>query len=93
MLSQPRLLSLYKSTSELGTPLYTGKTAGSQLCPLLGVSTIYRSYKFMMSSWCYTQNLRSNRQIKHWAPETKQGTQGDEKLFIMCVLQVLQYNI
>ena len=26
--------AVYKSTSELGTPLYTGQSAGSQWCPL-----------------------------------------------------------
>ena len=26
--------AVYKSTSELGTPLYTGQPAGSQWCPL-----------------------------------------------------------
>ena len=26
--------AVYKSTSELGTPLYTGDPAGSQWCPL-----------------------------------------------------------
>ena len=38
--SQPHR-AVYISTSELGTPLYTGQPAGSQWCPLLTGSTVY----------------------------------------------------
>ena len=35
------LTAVYKSTSELGTPHYTGQPAGSQWCPLYRGSTVY----------------------------------------------------
>ena len=35
---------MYISTSELGTPLYTGQPAGSQWCPLLTGSTVYTHF-------------------------------------------------
>ena len=35
---------MYKSTSELGTPLYTGQTAGVQWCPLYVYACIPRGW-------------------------------------------------
>ena len=39
----PNHKAVYKSTSELGTPLYTGRPVGSQRCPLWRGSTVYRT--------------------------------------------------
>ena len=37
-----------KSTSEVGTPLYTGQPAGSQQCPLQRGSTLYRTPSWVL---------------------------------------------
>ena len=38
--------AVYKSTSELGTPLYTGQPAGSQWVPLQRGSTVIRAVQY-----------------------------------------------